>query len=401
MNFTKEQEEKIKQYLEMDSVNKILVKIGIYNFATSMSDKMESVKTYISEDMMGKFRGDISTNKFLKSIEFYASNSNFKRFHNDEYIPEGFVDYNIALNTRNKKTGGFRTEGEIIGPDGNQYIVKEAEGLKGDVSGKKNRRDGVYNPTIAYAFFEYLGQDCAESIPACEKLPYYYTLSKNFLKPNQKMYSLEDNEFMKCTFEFDSNSNIRHSQIMDGIEETIKIKYGTSDKTNEICKKLRLQYATQETLKKLIMSMDENLGNTSIIVTEDEKGNMQDIDISPAYDQDLSFLLGEEILGNSMSNHIFYRTTDDGNIDLASLMNEFQEIPGYREKLQEIIGKFQGDYINQIFNIAFKSSGVQIFESREFKDKFGSFIMRRVAEFKGIYNNLGKQRDGKINKEMY
>lgn len=393
MNFTQEQEEKIKQYLEMDRIDKILTKIGIYDFSATMVDKVEAVKTYISEDLMGKFRGDIATNKFLKSIEFYSNNNDFKRFHNDEYIPEGFIDYNIALGAKREKLNGFRMAGRICGPDGNQYIVKEAEGLKGDIAGKKNRRDGVYNPTVAYAFFKYLGQECAESIPACEKIPYYYTLSRDFLKPGQKMYSLEDDEFMKSTLEYDSNNNIKHSHIMNGIEESIKSTYGTSERTNEICKKLRLQYAVQETLKKLIKSMDENLGNTSIVITENEEGEMKDINISPAYDQDLSFLLGEEILGNGISNNIFYRTTDNGNVDLTSIINEFQEIPGYTEKLQEFVGRLQGNYIDQIINIAVESTGVPAFNRREIKDKFGSFIMRRVAEFKEIYNNLGKQRD--------
>ena len=73
MNFTQEQEEKIKQYLEMDRIDKILTKIGIYDFGATMVDKVEAVKTYISEDLMGKFRGDIATNKFLKSIEFLLS----------------------------------------------------------------------------------------------------------------------------------------------------------------------------------------------------------------------------------------------------------------------------------------------------------------------------------------
>lgn len=393
MNFTKEQEDRIKQYIETDNINEILIKIGIYNLNTSVSDRMEAVKVYISKFLNGKFRGDKATDEFLETIEFYSNNTNFKRFHNDEYIPEDFVDYNTMLWIPSKRSGGLRTLGKVLGPDGNQYIVKEAEGLKSGASGRKNRKDGVYNPTLAYAFFRYLGQECAESIPACRMLPYYYTISKDFLKSNQKSYGLDDSEFMKSTFEFDSNNKVKHSQIMNGIEETVKSTYGISANTNEICSKLKLQYAVQETLKKLIKSMDENLGNTSIVITENEEGKMIDINISPAYDQDLSFLLGEEILGNGISNNIFYRTTDNGDVDLASMMNEFQGISGYREKMQEFVGRFQGNYIEQILNMASESSGVPAFESREFRDKFGSFIMRRVAEFKEIYNNLDKQRD--------
>lgn len=393
MNFTKEQEDRIKQYIETDNINEILIKIGVYNPEASVSNRMETVKTYISGYLNGESRGDKATEEFLETIEFYSNNTDFKRFHNDEYIPENFVDYNAMLWIPSKIQGGLRTAGKILGPDGKQYIVKEAEGLKSGASGRKNRKDGVYNPTLAYAIFKYLGQECAESIPACRKLPYYYTISKDFLKSNQKIYGLDDSEFMKSTFEFDSNNNIKHSHIMNCMEETIKSTYGISPRINEICKKVKLQYAIQETLKKLIKSMDDNLGNTSIIITEDENGEMKDINISPTYDQDLSFLLGEEILEKGNPTHIFYRTTDDGNVDLASLINEFQGISGYTEKLQEFVGKFQGNYIDQILNIASESSGVPAFESREFKDRFGSFIMRRIAEFKEIYNNLGKQRN--------
>lgn len=393
MNFTQEQEEKIKHYIKEDNSNKIFIKIGIYTYETPINDKIEAVKNYISEDLLGEIKGDYATNKFLQSIEFYSNNNDFKRFHNDEYIPDEFIDCNLTLRSKDKIKGGLRAKEKIWGPDGNKYILKEAEGLKGDVSGTKNRKDGVYNPTVAYAFFKYLGQECAESIPACNKLPYYYTISRDFLRPNQKMYSLEDEKFIKYKFEFDSNNNLKHSQIMNGIEESIKSIYGTSEKIDEIYKKLRLQYAVQETLNKIIKSMDENLGNTSIIITEDENGKMQDINISPAYDQDLSFLLGEELLGKGMFKNIFYRTTDNGNVDLASLMNEFQEIPGYKEKLQGFVEKFQGNYIEQILNIAYESSNVPIFKSTKFKDKFGNFIMRNVAEFKEAYNKLERKRE--------
>lgn len=382
MNFTKEQEEKIKQYLEMDRINKMLVKIGIYNFDTAMSDKVEAVKTYISEDLMGKFRGDIATEKFLKIIKLYLSNEDFERFDGDEYIPNGFINYNLVLPIVGERRDGFRVSSDILGFNGKKYIVKNAEGLKSGAAGRKYVRDARYNPTVAYALFKFLGVPCAKNLPACEKIPYYYIFSENFLKDHEKMYAFDDEKFMDTELIIDENNNITHKQIMNGIEETVNKKNLHPDKASKLCDKLKLQYAVQETLKCLICSMDQNLRNTSLIVKEGEDETIEDIDISPAYDLDLSFNLGEEMLRGLPQNEVVYRTTQDGKTDLISIINEFKSVQGYKETLQEIKNRLNGNYIDQIFDIAYEESGVDEFNNKDIRDRFGNFIMRRVATFK-------------------
>lgn len=395
-----EQESNLIECLKQEKFKKICIDLGIFSELDDMESMVDKIKGYINKELRGEFIGDYkATEKFFKCMDLYMNlylkNNDFIRLNGNEYVPDGFIDFNSVLpisSNKMQEKKGLRVVNNILGFDGKPYIVKSAEGLKGNTSGRKYSRDGKYNPTVAHAFYKFLNQPCSKNIPAYEKSPYYYIFSENFLKENEKMYALDDDQFIKSAFELDTNNNIKHSQIMKEIEESVKSIYGISKKTIEICEKLKLQYSIQETLKNLIKSMDENLGNTAIIITENENGEMQDINISPAYDQDLSFLLGEEILGNTISQNIFYRTTDNGNVDLESIMSEFQRIPGYTEKMNEFAGRCQGDYINQIFNIAYKSSGVPYFKNREIKDRFGNFIMRRVAEFKGICNKLENQR---------
>lgn len=383
MEFTKEISQRLTEYLKQDNIKKTCINLGIFSENDSLLEMLDKTKKYINDSMRGKFIGDKATEKFFKVIKYYSTNEDFERFSGDKYIPDGFIKCNLVLPiVTNSKKQGFRVLNDILGFDGKKYIVKNAEGLRGVASGKKNGKDARYNPTVAYALFKFLGQPCARNLPACEKLPYFYILSENFLKDNEKIYGLDAEEFMDTELVIDENNNITHKQIINGIEETVRNKNLSPSKMEELCKKLKLQYAIQETLKCLICSMDENLGNTSLIVTSDDNGEIQDINISPAYDLDLSFNLGEEILKILAQKEVIYRTTTEGKTDLTSIINEFETIEGYKEALQEIKNRLNGNYINQIFDIAYKEAKVDELKKRETIDKFGNFIMRRVASLK-------------------
>lgn len=388
MIFSDEEIEKINSYIEKEEFKKLCIELNICSENDLNGEILNKIKEYIENDMMGEFRGHSAIDKFLKSIEIYLENSDFER-HN-----EGYINYNLVLPIANSTSReGLRVERDILGHDRKRYIVKLAEGFKGPISGFSNSKEARYNPTVAYALFKFLGAPCAKNLPACEKIPYFYIFSENFLKDNEKIYGINDEKFMDTELVIDENNNISHRHIMDGIEETIGKKGMTPDKTLSLCKKLKLQYAVQETLKCLICSMDQNLGNTSLIVTEGKKGEIEDINISPAYDLDLSFSLGEEMLRGIPQSQIFYRTTQDGKIDLLSIINEFKSIEGYKEALEEIKKKLNNNYIDQIFDIAYEESKVEMFKNKEFRDKFGSFIMRRVAIFKEACRETVERED--------
>jgi len=393
MEFTGEISQKLIEYLKQEDIRNVCINLGIFSDSNTLEEMLEKTKIYITETMKGKFIGDRATDKFLNVIKYYLRNEDFERFYGDEYIPDGFINHNLVLPVVGERRNGFRVSNDVLGFDGKKYIVKDAEGLRKGAAGRKYVKDARYNPTVAYAFFKFLGMPCARNLPACEKIPHYCIFSENFLKENQKAYELEDEKFIDTEFLIDEDNNITHKQIMDGIEETIEKKNLSPDKVSLLNKKIKLQYAVQETLKCLVFSIDQNLRNTSLIVTEGENGIIEDINVSPAYDLDLSFNLGEEMLNAVPENEILYRTTQDGKIDLTSIINEFKSIEGYKETLQEMKNKLNGDYINQIFDIAYDETKVNMFNNKELRDRFGNFIMRRVAIFKEAYKEVFEKDD--------
>ena len=383
MEFSEDILEQLKICVEDKELNKVCIDLGIIEDRNTNQIKLEKIKEYISENLLGKIRGKSAIIKFLTTMHAYKQNNELVRISNKGNYTDGFVDYNLLLPLKDSsKISGFRTSSEVLGEDRNRYILKDAEGLKGITSGMNNAKDAKFNPTIAYAFFKYLGEDCAEFIPALEKQPYFYILSKNFLKKNQEIISLDNENFTSKPLHIDEEKNITHSSILDAIENHVKEKGFSKEKTIEISEKLKLQYVVQETIKSLICNMDENLGNTSFISTKDKEGNIADINISPAYDLDISFALGEEMQKSIGNVNKINRVTKDGKNDLKSIIQEFELINGYKEKMQEIMQKFQNGYIDKIFNIAYEFTKIEIFKSKELKQKYSGFLMRRIALFK-------------------
>lgn len=377
MEFSEEHLKSIKSYINNEQFKKLCIELGICLEDDNEQEILTKVKEYIEKDMLGKIRGASTTNKFLNSIEIYLNNNDFYR---DE---KGYINNKYILPlAKSEKRSGLRVQKDILGHDRKRYIVKAAEGYKGSISGYKNAKDAKYNPTMAYAFFKYINEPCARNLISYEGFPYYYILSENFLKENELMYELNDSQFIDKEFNIDEDNNITHMQILDRIEEAIKSKELSQDKSLELCQKVKLQYAVQETLKCLICAADNNLGNTSLIIKQGENGEIEDINISPAYDLDFSFNIGEEMLKGIPEKSITYRTTEDGKIDLKAIIDEFKRIEGYKEVMQEIQNKFNGSYINQIFDIAYEETKVDVFNEKEFRDRFSGFIMRRVAYFK-------------------
>lgn len=394
MEFLEENIQRLNEAIENEEFKLVCKQLNIFNDNTDKYSMVENIKQYISQYLRGEYFGQRAVEKFFNCINTYLKSSEFKRFYGDEYIENGIIDYNFLLPIKSDHASSkvtYRFKGMYLGPDRNRYIVKDAEGpISGGASGCKHAKYAKYNPTVAQALFKYLGEKSAEFITACEKPPYYHVVSKNFLEPNEEMFSLQEKQFECIT-----DSKIKHDDIIKKIEEDVQERNLSSEKTKTISEKLKFQYAIQETLKNLICSMDENLGNTSIILTKREDGTIDDMNISPAYDMDLSFSVGEE----KLKIFRFCRTTKDGKTDLNSIMEEFSEIEGYTEYMQEFAKKLTGNYTDEIFEIAYNSSGIDIFKNNTFKEIYGNFIMRRVAIFKESCKNI-IQRQENIREEL-
>ena len=81
---------------------------------------------------------------------------------------------------------------------------------------------------------------------------------------------------------------------------------------------------------------------------------------------DLSFSLGKEIADYDNSGINYYRTSKDGKFDFYSIMKEFCEIPGYKEKIEEFIQKFDNNYVSKIFEIGYKISKIKKFKNAQY-----------------------------------
>ncbi len=364
---------------------------------------LESIKEYIKQNLFGKFRGIKAIEYFFNCIKEYMENEDFKRLDN------GLIDaiFKLPLKTQ-KLERGLRSLGIYLGLDGFEYYIKKAEESQaldftmeiqeGKIQKRAIQKEGLYNPVIANAFFTYCGEQSTQAIPACEKIPYYLLFSKNILTRNQKTISIKK---IPAEIKCDEQGDFRHHDIIEAIEQYMRGLLEnklSQEEINRECQKIKLQYAIQETLKKIICSMDENLGNTSLIISSDEKS----VNIFPAYDLDLSFRTGEKRLSideKLVKKAITYRKTRDGKIGLNDIIKEFaDEIPGYKERINEIINRFDGPYMDRIFEIAYNNSQVQDFNNPDIRQHYTSFLVARIAEIKSIMKSINQKEERNPNK---
>ena len=99
----------------------------------------------------------------------------------------------------------------------------------------------------------------------------------------------------------------------------------------QLINKISLQFCIQSFIKLLIGPMDDNLGNTAIVLTHN--GSIPSIDIAPAYDLDISFNVENELKNNKKIDEI--KDKNDNPSTIKSFINEFKDIPGFKEFLEQ------------------------------------------------------------------
>lgn len=169
------------------------------------------------------------------------------------------------------------------------------------------------------------------------------------------------------------------------LERNIEMRYRNllgNEKTKELLDKLRLQYCKQEFMKLVMGPMDSNLGNTALILTNNGNPETPDIDISPAYDLDLSFNVAKEL---SASQKMDLLKTGDGQMaNINSFIQEFKDLLGFKEFLTEFYEKIESRHAaNEIVADAYQRTNFKFFYEND--EKYLSFLNQRFEQVRNAY----------------
>ena len=118
---------------------------------------------------------------------------------------------------------------------------------------------------------------------------------------------------------------------------------------------------------------------------------LEQFELAPAYDMDLSFNLGNQVLHlhGTTNNNKFNRTTNKGTTTLSDIISEFAEtIPRYLEKMKNIVKLLESNYVEKILELAYKNSGVSYFKTDKAKQNYLPVLTMRVAELKQAVKTL-------------
>lgn len=399
IEFTKEQEDRLKTYLGEDWLKELNGKVNIYDEEASIDVQINHVLKYIlnyckSYDDDNKE----SIDNFFDLLEHYRTKT-FREPIRDEngviqLFKSGFNSGNAFYTGKIKtvKAGsgkGAYVEGIYISPNRKEFIKKFSMDAKGQMQNYKHHTQSRYNGVIAHEVFEYFGEKSASYLAAITKPPYYFLITENFLSNNQELITLEDFYLTEPEFEYR-----HHSDILELIKSNIFMRYRRAmeeENLNSIINKLKFQYSKQALLKRIIGLKDEKLGNIGIILTTNtNESQIPEVDISPAFDLDLSFNFAEEC-------EMAQKHTDSGEVDIRSFIKEFANTNGFREFVESIVRKVRNEDLaaETIINNAYNASKAKFFIDENNRKDYSDFLKARFRETRQAYNEIYIRSDKK------
>lgn len=389
IEFSEEQESKLVEELKKDWFNDLNSKVNMYDEEATIEEKIEHIKKYIMYYCKSSYNDIKETvENFFDLLEHYEAKKYREPVRNENgvinLLYSGFNSGNAFYTGKMKAiktTKGAYTEGIYITPDRKEYIKKLAMDSKGQMNGFKHHQQLRYNGVIANQVFEFFGEKSATYLPAIKTPPYYYVISENFLSKDQELITLDD---LYCDEEMEYT---KHSSILKLLEDNMKIRYKNimdENKFNNLIKKLKLQYSKQEFIKKIIGLRDEKIENMGIVLTTNgEEMEVPQIDISPAFDLDMSFDIAEE-------TKMVKFQTDNGKTDIKSFIEEFREIEGFTEFLSSIVNKIKNEdeVIQEIIDKSYEISKAKYFKDESNRRDYSNYLKARFKETKQAFNEL-------------
>ena len=384
-----EQKEKLKEYFKEEWFKELNRDLYMYLEEADEATKIYHITQYIKHYCMESSSSDIkeSVEHFFILLDAYEHKEPIEPKTDEDglirLIESGFNSgngfYTGKIRVRkNANKGGAFTEGVYVTPDRKRYIKKIAMDSMGKRHEYPHHEQSKYNAIVAHEVFDFLGEQSAKYLTGIKKFPYYYVISENFLDKNQELITFED------LYQFEEGKNYKQSEVLELMEKNIEIRYKNQLSEAEYIKllnKLKLQYAKQAFIKRLIGIRDENLGNIALMLTTNGQEAIPQIDMSPAFDFDISFKFGEEL-------EMYQIPTENGQTDIKSLMQELFKIEGFKEFIESIMPKLNKEGIEIIMDNAYKNSQVKYLEQGEGRQDYIDFMDERFNDIKTAYNEL-------------
>ena len=408
--FEKKDEELLRTYIKEPWFIELNDLVSICDLSGNEDSILQNIKDYIW-CVLAKNRDEefnSATKNFLQFIVSYNNNkepcfkgkSDGSTFDTTQDLLEISSGYHISvafmrqnLKKRAYATNGLYSFGSFIGTDHIEYLAKRSMTSKGLSASNEIRKQVDFNPIMAQCTFEYFNEPVAEYFLVHEKShPFRVILSKNFLKTNQELVHFKDL--------YSSNSYVADDTMdsyagrMEMMESNISIRYRkllSQDKIQKLLDKLKLQYCKQEFMKLVIGPMDCNLGNTALILTNNDDKEIPEIDLSPAYDLDLSFNLAQ--IMSSKGNMSVMETSDGKDANINSFVSEFKDIPGFEEFLAEFYKKIEEKNApSEIVAKAIDRTNFTYF--RENSEQYIGFLNDRFEQVRKAYREAFLQSRG-------
>ncbi len=395
--FSIEQLDKIKRIIQTDDFRIINSITNICDLNQEEDKIIKNIKDYVWH-ILSRYNSVYFSEKvdsFITFVENYPSikTPKFSLPSSDGKIHNLKTDYLVICNGHHihndyrylKKVhaNGLYMHDSYLGSDHKVYLSKKSMKSRTLPVSDDTEIEVEYNSLLAESVFKYFSQPVASYyLIWTNSNPYTLIVTPNFLEKNQELIPLEDLMTDDNNDDLDTHTN-RLNIIINSLTRRYKDNMNDNDFQNMI-KKVQLHFCIQSFMKLFIGPMDANFGNTSIVLTHNNT-SIPTIDISPAYDLDISFNIATELVSK---NNIHQILDLDGNPStIMSLIKEFKDIPGFKEFLDNFVMTIMNNnFSKEVIDDVYKRTNLSFFKERE--KNYMYFLNKRIIEVLDAYKKV-------------
>ena len=397
-DFSKDQLEKIIEMVNSKNFYEINSVVNICDLNQSEEKVIKNIKEYIWIYLsnMDSNSFSVSVNNFIMFVENYSTihtpqvvlpslDGKVHRLNHDLLvICNGYHIHGDFRYMKQCNTNGLYMNDAYLGSDHKIYLSKKSMLSRSLPVSDNIIYEVDYNSLLAESVFNYFSQPVANYYLLKDTVsPFNVIFTLNFLKDNQELIHLSD----LCNKEGDSYVDT-HTNRLKLIKDNLAMRYkNTMDAGmfQDLIKKIELQYCIQSFLKLLIGPMDANYGNTAIILTHENNAALPSIDLSPAYDLDISFNIASDLAINNKISQI--NGIDGQPLTIMSFLKEFKNIEGFKGFIESFVDKISyGNISEEIIDDVYKRTNFDFFIEK--KNSYASYLNKRFIEVLQAYKKV-------------